>query len=92
LVNLYWLNEPGVFWGVEALKCVKPRFGGFWGVNPGFTHFGGFRGVLGFGSFSRDKKSLLERKLRKYHHPHRDINIILYIYIYTGGGLWACMI
>jgi hypothetical protein len=27
-----WLNEPGGVLGGEGLKCVKPGFGGFWGV------------------------------------------------------------
>jgi hypothetical protein len=33
--------------GDKGLKCVQPRFGGFLGVNPGFTHFGGLGPVLG---------------------------------------------
>jgi hypothetical protein len=35
--------------------CVTRVLGyrGFWGVNPGFTHFGGLRGYFGSGSFSR---------------------------------------
>jgi hypothetical protein len=57
------------------------------GVNPGFTHFKGLRGILGFGSFSPLLSAVsLQYDIWKNHHLHRDIIIILYIYIYTGGG------
>jgi hypothetical protein len=42
--------------------CITKVWGGvlgyrgFRGVNPGFTHFGGFRGVLGVGLFSQKKQ------------------------------------
>jgi hypothetical protein len=57
------------------------------GVNPGFTHFEGPRGVLGSGSFSPLSTVNKEKKRKQlYTNQHRDIIIILYIYIYTGGG------
>jgi hypothetical protein len=50
----FGLYEPGGVLGGGGLKCVKPGFGGgfggyrgFWGVNPGFTHFGSLGSVLG---------------------------------------------
>jgi hypothetical protein len=61
--------------------------GGFRGVNPGFTHFGGLGPVLGVGLFSLNT----EQKLNVLYSLYIiiiDINIILSIYIYTGGGLY----
>jgi hypothetical protein len=60
---------------------------GFRGVNPGFTHFGGFRGVLGFGSYSPRKIDVNETKKDKKFINIRGINIILYIYLYRGGAI-----
>jgi hypothetical protein len=38
--------------GFRGVLGVLGGIGGFRGVNPGFTHFGGLRPVLGSGSFS----------------------------------------
>jgi hypothetical protein len=44
---LFGLIEPGVFLGVLGLEMCVTKVWGFWGVNPGFTHFGVFLGCFG---------------------------------------------
>jgi hypothetical protein len=45
-------------WGREmCVTKVWGVLGVFGGLNPGFTHFGGFGGYLGFGSFSPTYKT-----------------------------------
>jgi hypothetical protein len=46
------LYEPESILRKKSLKMCVTKVWGFWGVNPGFTHFGGFRGYLGPGSYS----------------------------------------
>jgi hypothetical protein len=61
--------------------------GGFRGINPGFTHFGGPRGILGFGLFSPNNTN----KIGKFNSNNSIIiihNIILSIISISiqGGG------
>jgi hypothetical protein len=61
--------------------------GGFRGVNPGFTHFGGLGPVLGSGSFSQHTNYSYQTTYTKnLIFIHSIILYHIYIYIYTGGG------
>jgi hypothetical protein len=74
LFNMGYMNQGGVLGG-GGLKCVKPGFWGFWGVFWGWVRL-----------------ALHKRRSNPYSRPPlniihiKDINIILYLYIYTGGG------
>jgi hypothetical protein len=59
--SLGYMNQGGI-WGVGAENvCNQGLGGGFWGVNPGFTHFGGLGPVFGVGSFSHKNKQKQEK-------------------------------
>jgi hypothetical protein len=60
--------------------------GVFWGVNPGFTHFGGFKGYWGFGSFSLNAScNYTENPAQNHHQPKRYHHHTIYISIQGGG-------
>jgi hypothetical protein len=66
--------------------CVTRVWGGFGGQTLVLHILGVLGGFGGFGYSSR----LVISEIHAYeteNHQQRDIIIILYIYIYTGGGL-----
>jgi hypothetical protein len=64
---------------------------GFWGINPGFTDFGGLGPVLGPGSFShiRNEKTNIINK-QKHIIIHIEVSSSYYVSIQGGaiiGGI-----
>jgi hypothetical protein len=70
--------------------CVTKVWGvlggiGVLGVNPGFTHFGGFRNYRGFGSISQYRIRQCKKPLLSNTSIQRYQYHTIYIYLYRGG-------
>jgi hypothetical protein len=60
---------------------------GVLGVNPGFTHFGGVLGYLGFGSFSPiNVQNVITKKINSTASSSSIISYYL-TYLYRGGAI-----